>query len=257
MREADLISEMRRALRRQGIWGARAERLLQDWSEHVRETAAQRMADGADSETANQAAWHALGAPQVLAAQAAREMAQGSWLGRHPWLAGLCLPLAGWLLVMTIALFTAGPLLAPSGAAPRPAALATLEMAVDWVPWLLASVWLAWLIRRMPGGWKLYWISAIVLTLLSTSMICHLEPPGQGPNTGVFILTLDGLPGAIVNQIGNLFHLRERALAAGRTLYPAPSTAVPWIQIALSTVGMIGVHRWSRSSSGSDRPRPA
>jgi hypothetical protein len=256
MREADLISEMRRALRRQGVWGTRAERLLQDWSEHVRETAAQQVADGADAAAASQAAWRALGAPQVLAAQAARELRHGSWLGRHPWLAGVGLPLAGWLIFMIIAVFAVALELAPE-AAPRPATLTALEIGVDWVPWLLACVWLGWLVRRMPGGWKLYWISAVVLALLSTSMICQIKPPTDGPNTGVFLITLGGVPGAIVNQIGNLFHLRERAIAAGRTLYPAPSSVVPWIQMAISAAGMIAVHRWSRASSGPNRRRPA
>ncbi|MDR3402269.1 MAG: hypothetical protein P4L99_07195 [Chthoniobacter sp.] len=257
MREADLISEMRRALRRQGVWGARAERLLQDWGEHVRETAAQQVADGAHPEAANQAAWQALGAPKILAARAASELARSSWLGRHPWLAGLLLPLAGWLLVMTIAVFAAMAMVAASGAAPRPSELTTLEIAIDWVPWLLACSWLAWLVRHMPGGWKLYWISAVVLALLSTSMICQIQPPTHGPNTGVFLVTLGGIPGAILNQLASLFHLRERAAAAGRTLYPAPSSMVPWIQITLSAAGMIAVRRWSWSSFGPAHRRSA
>lgn len=267
MREADLISEMRRALRRRGVWGARAERLLQDWTEHVRETAAQRIAEGATPEAAHQAAWQALGKPSVLATQAARELARSSWLGRHPWLAGLCLPLAGWLLVMTIAFF-AVMALAESDFAPQPA-ITAMEIAVHWVPWLLGSAWLAWLVRRMPGGWKLSWISAVVLVLLSTSIIWQIKPPTHGPGSHAnggpklgLVNTLAGIPGAVLNGLFVPLHLSEYIEPPGdRSVYfPSPSPlslVVPWIQIALSTVGMLGVQWWSRSSAGPGRQRPA
>ncbi|HSI11659.1 MAG TPA: hypothetical protein VK961_06425 [Chthoniobacter sp.] len=261
MREATSISELRSALRRQGIWGTRAERLLQEWADHVHETAAQQVADGATLEAADQAAWQALGVPRVLAAGAARELVRSSWLGRHPWLAGLCLPLAGWLLVMTIAVFAAVTM---AESASRPACTA-LEITMHWVPWLVGCAWLAWLVRRMPGGWKLYWISAVVLVLLTTSMIWQIKPPTHGPGTLAqgprlaLVTTLGGIPGAILNKLGTLFHLWERIEPANdRTVYFSnPSTVIPWIQIALSTVGMIGVHRWSRSSARPDQWRPA
>ena len=267
MREADPISEMRRALRRRGVWGARAERLLQDWTEHVRETAAQRVAEGAAPEAAHQAAWQALGEPSVLAAQAARELARSSWMGRHPWLAGLCLPLAGWLLLMTIAFFAAMAL-SESDSAPRPA-ITAMEITVHWVPWLLGSAWLAWLVRRMPGGWKLSWISAVVLVFLSTSMIWQIKPPTHGPGSHAnggpklgLVNTLGGIPGAMLYALYRPLHLADyNEPPSDRSVYfPSLSTVsivVPWIQIALSTIGLIGVHRWSRSSSELDRRRPA
>ena len=43
-------------------------------------------------ELAQEAAWKALGRPEILARKAGSELAQASWLGRHPWLAGLVLP---------------------------------------------------------------------------------------------------------------------------------------------------------------------
>lgn len=97
MLESTAIRELRRALRRQGIWGARAERLLQEWTDHVHESVARRVADGTPAHAAEQSAWEALGQPHVLAASAAQQLARSSWLGRHPWLAGLVFPLLGGL----------------------------------------------------------------------------------------------------------------------------------------------------------------
>jgi hypothetical protein len=51
-----MISELRTALRRRGVWSARAERLIQEWAVHVRDDTAQRIEKGADPDAAQEAA---------------------------------------------------------------------------------------------------------------------------------------------------------------------------------------------------------
>jgi hypothetical protein len=74
MCEEERLAALRRELRRYGIWGTRAQRLLEEWSDHVRDAAADRIAAGALPTTAEAEAWQALGEARQLAAHAAREL---------------------------------------------------------------------------------------------------------------------------------------------------------------------------------------
>ena len=56
MREESFVFKMRAALRRQGVWGSRSARLLQEWTDHVREDVTHRVEAGADPVSAEAAA---------------------------------------------------------------------------------------------------------------------------------------------------------------------------------------------------------
>jgi hypothetical protein len=250
MRDATTISELRAALRRQGIWGARAERLMQEWADHVREDAAQRAEKGAAPEAAQDAAWKALGNPDVLAARAGSELARASWSGRHPWLAGLALPALAWF-ALVIAVTVLPPCIAlvywDGGALPRnhpDAVLAGLrcwQAVVNWLPWLLSMAWLARTAVRMPGGWKHFWITAGVLTLCSTSLWTRIDPPLHGPNSGSLMIYASGILGLIVDALLRLMGFRGLGpwLSWPKNIaHMAPSL----IQAAIMALGLLAFH---------------
>lgn len=261
MLESTVIRELRRALRCEGIWGARGERLLQEWTDHVYESAAQRIADGAPASSAEQAAWEALGEPDVLAASAARQLTRASWLGRRPWLAGLVLPLLAWSLVI-VGLLYGGSMLLATLLDSHPwiadaSCVRACELFAQWTPWLLSLAWLARLARTLPGGWKHYWITATVLTLLTTSAFIHIQlyPPAHtGPQ---LVMTagamFTGILGAIVNTILYCTHIFP-----GITHVDVFNSVIPWIQTAISAAGLLAFRAWSLSVlSASARARPA
>jgi hypothetical protein len=244
MREAAILSELRAALRRQGVLGAAAERLMRDWNEHARDDAARRVEQGAAPAAAQEAAWNALGAPDVLAASAARELAKGSWLGRHPWLGGLALPALAWVFVAAAILVAPAPLI---GLAFRhadlghvnltnlSAALTCWQDAFNWLPWLFSIGWLARIALRMPGGWKLFWVTAIALIFFSTSLQMMFVPPMHGPHSG----SVNFYPTGIFGIIGNLFcRVFGYGSFAGRWSVLWQSAQVgPWIQTGIMLLG--------------------
>ena len=159
MREDSQVSELLCALRRQGVWGSRAAALARDWVEHVREDTAQRVERGADPSVAQAAAWRALGTPEDLALHAAREFARGSWFGRHPWVAGLVLPILMWVL-LTVVLFLGCAWSLGVFTDSHDQAWSVVEVGwwprvFNWLPWLVSLSWFVWMTVRMPGGWRL------------------------------------------------------------------------------------------------------
>ena len=86
----------------------------------------------------------------------------------------MVLPALGWMVAIVVVLgvpaligylVTGGDFADPAKCQP---ALVCWKQAVNWVPWALSMAWLGRIAARMPGGWKLYWITAAVLTLSST-----------------------------------------------------------------------------------------
>lgn len=236
MREESFVFKMRAALGRQGVWGSRAERLLQEWTDHVREDVIHRVEEGADPVSAEAAAWRALGSPDELAAHAARELAAGTWIGRHPWLAGLVMPVLVLGLTLATVLFGGawlGGLILNT--AQQQFNLSILEWwarTFNWLPWLLAMAWLAWVAVRMPGGWKLFWITAVALTLCSTAFQMNIKPPLNGPGSGQLNVLLSGPGGLLLGGIARLF--------AGEVIGPWSgifSGVTQWVQSLLLVAG--------------------
>jgi hypothetical protein len=242
MREATMNSELRTALRRQGIWGARGERLIQEWTNHVREDADQRVAEGADPDAAQEAAWKALGGPNILALKTASEFARASWLGRHPWLAGLVLPVLAWIAAFAATLFIPSAILAWIFGEPSQvheskfldAVFACYLLAINWLPWLLSMAWLAWIARRMPGGWKLFWITTVVLTLCSTSIGRWVTAGPWGPP--VPLPFPSGILGLIAIAIAHVMG----SPAAG--FWASHIHIGPWIQTAILMLGAVTLY---------------
>lgn len=237
MRDAS-ISSFRIALRRQGVWGSRAQRLLQEWTDHVRETAEQRVKEGADPVAAEAAAWRALGNPKDLALHAAGQLAAGSWSGRHPWLAGLVLPVLVWVATFGM-LFFWGAWCAGVFTHPEQVNITLLKGAAlmfNWLPWLVSAAWLCWMAARMPGGWKLFWITALVLAFCSTALELHVTPPRNGSCSGSWTVTPLGLGRLLLSAIGWIY--AKQSLLDGRGLF---SGVTQWAQALLLLTGAVSV----------------
>jgi hypothetical protein len=263
MREAPIISELRAALRRNGVWGARAERLMKEWTDHARDDAARRVEEGAAPEVARDAAWKALGSPDVLAAASGRELARASWEGRHPWLAGLVLPAFAWFALAMATLFLPVWIawqffeieaLERSHPAALLAALRCWQAVINWLPWLLSMAWLARIAVRMPGGWKHFWITAVVLTLFSTSFWMTIEPPLHGPNSGTLMVYASGILGVIFNAF---FHLIGYGPVLGPWSVWARNTTPCWIQTAIMLFGAISFYRKATATRTTASAAPA
>jgi len=260
MREALMISEWRAALRRQGVWGPRAKRLLGEWTEHVREDTAQRVEKGAAPEVAQESAWEALGNPEALAKKAGRELARGSWLGRHLWLGGLVLPGLAWLaLICAISLLPAWvasrfwdiEILERTHPTALHASLRCWQVIFNWLPWLVAVAWLARTAVRMPGGWRLFWITSITLTTFVPSVWMVIQMPQHGPGSGSLNIMMLGIFGIIVNTV---FHVLGYGAVVGPWWMWFRQTAAhpgPLVQTAVMALGalafyarMSGRFRW-------------
>jgi len=254
--DATLIPELRAALRRRGIWGARAERLMQDWVEHARDDAAQRVEKGADPEAAQQAAWRALGAHEVLAVSAARELARASWLGRHPWLGGLALPVIAWIALVVASVAIPWWVVVSIYGPPPLRETRLLDflfachlLAWNWLPWLCSMAWLARLSARMPGGWKLFWITTIVLTLCSTFPGRFMTSGPWGPP--VPLPFPSGILGLMAIAIA---HVLGSPIAA---LWESHIHLGPWIQTAIMLFGAITFHRKATTTRTAASAAPA
>jgi hypothetical protein len=208
MREDFHVMQLRKALRRRGVWGRRAESLLRDWTEHVREDIARRVEEGTESGVAEKAAWLALGAPDVLALHATHELSKGSWLGRHPWLAGVALPILGWMGLSGVLLFFCAWLLGVGAESPvqsvNPAVVEWWPRIFNGLPWGLSIVWLAWVARRMPGGWRLLGMTTGVLALCSTALHMSIQAPVSGPGSGQLMVGVQGPGGLLVAVLARL-----------------------------------------------------
>ncbi len=240
------IAELRRQLGRQGIWGGRASRLIEEWSDHAHEKAAARVADGGNPDEAEAEAWRALGDPATLAAGAARELAAGSWLGRHPWLGGMIVPVILWLVALNAVLFGGAWLAGFLGEGAKPHVSESMEfwwpLVYNWVPWMGAMAWLTRIAIRMPGGWRLYWITAVALMLCSTMPYMELHRPLHGPGSGMLNVGVAG-PLSVVFGIPASFIWHE---------LPPPSAQIVaqghlWLQALLMVVPVIALRWWAKS----------
>ena len=243
MREDSQVSELLCALRRQGVWGSRAAALARDWVEHVREDTAQRVEQGADPSVAQAAAWRALGTPEDLALHAAREFARGSWFGRHPWVAGLVLPILMWVL-LTVVLFlgcawSLGVFTDSHDQALSLVAVGWWPRVFNWLPWLLSLSWFVWMTVRMPGGWRLFWSTTLVLALCSTAFHMTIQPPMQGPGSGQCSLRYSGPGGLLLGVIARM--------VLGPCVGPWSDVVfggVAWLQSALLLAAGLVVRFW-------------
>jgi len=240
---------------------------MEDWTGHAREDAARRVEEGSAPEAARDAAWRALGSPNVLADTAARELARGSWLGRHLWLGGLALPVLVWIVMAAAALVAPPPMIGllihhdPLRADPAIlfAALVYWQHAFNWIPWLLSMAWLARIAVRMPGGWKLFWVTAVVLALCSTSIQMTVIPPviSHGHASQGIYLFPTGVLGVILNALGKaLGYGPVVAIAKNPVLWQA-ALAGAWIQTAITLIGATTFYRTATSTRTAVSAAPA
>lgn len=252
MREAFNLSELRAALRRQGVWGSSAERLLQDWADHLRDDVMRRIECGEDPALAETAALRALGTPRVLAAHAASELKAGLWIGRHPWVAGLAIPVLVWLLtcatVFCCAAWFSGLFSYADTKNVNVEVLQGWKLVFNWLPWVLSMAWLARMTCGMPGGWKLFSITTVVLTLCSTMWRMDIHPSLEGPGSGSCEITTSGPGGLVFMGTARLFLGPEEEPAWSSIL----SGGTAWFLSALLVVAGLLVRFWATKS----RPEP-
>jgi hypothetical protein len=84
----------------------------------------------------------------------------------------------------------------------------------------------------MPGGWKLFWITAVALTLCSTAFQMNIKPPLNGPGSGALNVAVSGPGGLLLGGIARLL--------AGEAVGPWSgilSGVTQWVQSLLLVAG--------------------
>lgn len=256
------ISELRRALRREALWGARADRLVEAWVDHVCESVDRQTADGTAPEEAEAHAWQALGTPRELASEASRQLTCASWAGRHPWFAGLVLPAFAFFVIYSGSIWGGMEFILahePTQTAHSRMLWGGFIQAANWLPWILSLLWIGRLVHRMPAGWKYFWIASVTLILCSTSVQAipyDLSSSGTGPRL-MFMIGLVGLPGLLAGLIVqvtlflgiNLGPDFQAATSVAAFLSSLPSY-FPYpvlIKLGLSAMGIAAIRRWALS----------
>lgn len=186
MQPSDFLSEAKRALSLRGVLGTRATDLLEEWRDHLETEIEQLVAGGEEPEEAARIACKTLGEPTPLAGLASKQLTQGSWQGRHPWLsAGVIFVVLAILGMFLCA--SCGGILVKTWEGLSKGTLQNLVSVVSALPWLLGVLWLAWYARRMPAGWKGFWIVAFLVGLALNVLNFAFHPPRNGPGTGTLV----------------------------------------------------------------------
>jgi hypothetical protein len=109
--------------------------------------------------------------------------------------------------------------------------------------------WLAWVARRMPGGWRLLGMTTGVLALCSTALHMSIQAPVSGPGSGQLMVGVQGPGGLLVAVLARLL-----GGSGFGTWSDSVSGPFAWAQSAVLLIGEIlvrlGPTVWARSVEG-------
>jgi hypothetical protein len=117
------------------------------------------------------------------------------------------------------------------------AVLVYWQAVFNWLPWFLSVAWLGRIAARMPGGWKLFWVTAVVLTLCSTSLHMAVTPPLHGPGSGMLMINTSGILGMVAMAIVHVLGLD--AVFGSWNQVMNVTQVVSWIQTGLMILGVM------------------
>lgn len=193
MQTRKFLSQACRELTRHGMIGSNRSALLEEWKDHLQTKTESLLESGHSQEEAEVQACELLGVPEELAELAAMQYHRASWQGRHPWLSAAVIGVALFFISLFACLFVFGAMLEFSVQPDNlsPASLQTLLLLMNWLPWTLGMGWLVWHARRMPAGWKGFWVVTTWVVLCFSSLSIVVSSGGNG-------VTFNGLPGVLV-----------------------------------------------------------
>jgi hypothetical protein len=102
--------------------------------------------------------------------------------------------------------------------------------------------WLARIAVRMPGGWKLYWITAIVLTAFAPSIWTVVHWPQHGPQNGSVMFYVVGVLGVFIKAAVGLFGDTARIGSWADWFRGICAHPIPLIQTATMALGSIAFY---------------
>jgi hypothetical protein len=186
MQPREFMSRAQGRLAKRGVLGSRAGGLLEEWNDHLETEIEKLMASGERREIAGSQACEALGEPAALADRAARQLNRATWQGRHPWLsAGIIFVALAFLSMALIDGFASMLIEAKLWENIHPRTIWNLGACISTAPWVFGLVWLAWYARKMPAGWKGFWVVSGLVGLGLNVLNFAASPPLNGPGTGV------------------------------------------------------------------------
>ncbi|MGI9239972.1 MAG: hypothetical protein ACR2RV_04180 [Verrucomicrobiales bacterium] len=185
MQTPDFFSRARRTLVLRGVIGKRATALLDEWHDHLECEIENLTASGQPRDESYRQACKALGEPEVLADRAAKQLARATWRGRHPFVSSSMIGLL-MVFVSLLGMNLGGTVLIETKVWEhlRPAAVQDLVACIGSLPWVLGLAWLAWQARKLPAGWRGFWITAAFAGLILNLPKFYFYPPYNGPLTG-------------------------------------------------------------------------
>ena len=187
MQTFEYLNCAKKALAEQGIIGARATRLIEEWNDHLECEIGTLVDSGQQRSRAIQTACNSLGKPGEIARIATTQLIQSSWQGRHPWISASVIYLFLALIGAVACTMSGGLLIENWHRLGGEASLPFFSMALRALPWSLGLIWVAWYARHMPGGWKGFWIVAsftgLALPIVDFGVFPSYKSPGSGTIT--------------------------------------------------------------------------
>jgi hypothetical protein len=175
--DATFATELKAALRREGLRGAYAAKLQAEWLGHY--------ANLRDSLTGREAIVR-LGSPDALAASAARTRFEGHWWCAWPVVAGVLAGVAAFLLATALCLMPPMFLLDPAVAWTWSVTAAYAQV-FNWLGALAGLIALGWATGRLSSPPRFRRALLLSFALLGLTLSMVFNPPSGGPGTGSFV----------------------------------------------------------------------
>lgn len=193
MTENGYITEIKRALLKEGFWGQPVQKLVEELRDHFRVKTEALAAEGHPLPEARKLVAAALGDPTTVAAEWSQTFQSKYWTARHPWLAGAIGFCAIWVfLVLSIWAFAnlSGETDPSTTNLPSRFLVECWLFLVNWVPWIMGMGVLVWKTVRSPMGWRPLLVLSFALGLATSAwqFTCYFPPDGRSR----WGITMDG-----------------------------------------------------------------
>jgi hypothetical protein len=241
MRIDQFCTRVRAHLLREGVFGRRAERYVEELREHAQLLTAQIAAGGHPNVEAEEIALQHLGQPDLLARQEAVELRSKSWWYRHPWLANFTLYMGATVAcaLLEFIILLGFHFLYPKDLPPPGDEVSayTLSAVCNYGPLLMGLYFLLWFGRRFGCSWGTLLVVAVMVGLACTNLNSriyhvprHIHSYSMDIELGPVPSTIDVILEYILRQDSGLGHTTGWKIITG-TGYPQLLTPILFVVI--------------------------